>query len=290
MISRIQGMIPENIQPWLATAYRHVRRRLLQLDRTVDRRTLDEASFIGLLKEVGFSNGAVVLVHSSMDKVARRVPGLSATRAIQIFRELVGADGTIMMPSFPFLGKQLHYVQSSPRFDVRRTPSQVGLITEVFRRMPGVIRSLHPTHAFAAWGRHAQELLSEHHCGDTFGIKSPIFRLQHHNGLVAGIGTGLRDSFTILHVTEECHPQARAHFFEPDPGALTVVDGDGSERICHFPVLRDHVRRDYERVERVMLKKGVLRYLNRRGLRCAVANAGSFIAASMELADQNRYL
>src|SRR5438067_1786985 len=249
MISRLQSMIPGSIQPWLAPTYRTVRRHLNQLDRAIDRRTLSESAFITLLEELGIVSGATALVHSSMEEISRRVPSMTAIRVVKILQELVGADGTLVMPTFPFLGKQLHYVETGRKFDVMRTPSQVGLITEVFRRMPGVVRSMHPTHPFAAWGRHAEDLTNAHHLGGTFDAQSPIFRLQEYDGLVLGLGTGLRDSFTILHVAEECHPKARQHFFEDAARTMTVVGKDRNEIVCRFPVLRDSVHRNYDRVE-----------------------------------------
>jgi aminoglycoside 3-N-acetyltransferase len=290
MMSRLQTMIPGRIQPWLVPTYRTLRRRLNQLDRAIDRRTLSEASFIELLKEIGFSKAATVLVHSSMDEICRRMPSMTAARLIKLLQELVGSEGTIVMPTFPFLGKQLHYVEKGRAFDVLRTPSQVGLITEVFRRMPEVVRSLHPTHPFAAWGKHAEDLLGTHHLGGTFGDNSPIFRLQHYNGLVVGLGTGFRDSFTILHVAEECHPKARHIFFEHAPRTIAIVGRDKNEIVCRVHVLRDAVGRNYDRVETALLRQGVLRYVTRSGFRCAVTNAKQFIAASMKLVDQDRYL
>src|SRR5881397_1311983 len=46
--------------------------------------------------------------------------------------------------------KAYFYVQKNPKFDLRRTPSKVGPLTEVFRPLPSVVRSLHPTHPVAA--------------------------------------------------------------------------------------------------------------------------------------------
>src|SRR5437016_5821446 len=66
MISRLQEMIPASIEPWVVPTCRTVRRRLNQLDRAIDRRRLSETAFIALLREIGFTNGATVLVHSSM--------------------------------------------------------------------------------------------------------------------------------------------------------------------------------------------------------------------------------
>src|SRR5262245_46255796 len=44
----------------------------------VDRRTMSIGEFRGLLDQLGIQKGAVVMVHSSMDAIARRVPELSA--------------------------------------------------------------------------------------------------------------------------------------------------------------------------------------------------------------------
>mgnify|MGYP002237065835 CR=1 FL=1 len=38
-------------------------------------------------------------------------------------------------------------------FDVRRSPCCVGILPELFRQRPGVVRSLHPTHSMALTAR-----------------------------------------------------------------------------------------------------------------------------------------
>jgi aminoglycoside 3-N-acetyltransferase len=266
-----------------------LRRSWTKLDRVIDRRTLDEAELHTLLVTIGFRPGAVVMVHSSMDEISRRVVSISPLGFIRMLMDMVGPSGTILMPTFPFRGKQLHYVERRATFDVRRTPSQVGLITEVFRRMPDVVRSSHPTHPVAAWGRNALALTSEPHFGSTFGVQSPICRLRELGGVVAGIGTGMRDSFTILHVAEELHPRARGHFFESASRTMTVLEGD---RRFEYPfcALRADVHRNYDRVERALTRDGTLRYVSANGLRCAFTDADVFIRRSMRLVDEGHYL
>jgi aminoglycoside 3-N-acetyltransferase len=283
-------MFAERLENYFRPTYRAIRRRVARWDRVLDRRTMTTTEFQELLNGLGITEGAVVLVHSSMDAVARRVPGLSPTTLIQILQHTVTEQGTLLMPTFPFTGRQAHYVDRTNRFDVRRTPSQSGLITEIFRRMPDVVRSLHPTHSVAAWGKYAADLTQSHHLGGAFGANSPICRLRDYGGMVVGLGTGLRDSFTILHVVEEVHPKARDHFFERETRSMTIIDADGRERDYTFRVLRAGVRRDYERVERVLIDEGVLRYVAARGLRCAVTRAQSFIDRAMQLVDEDRYL
>ena len=68
---------------------------------------------------------------------------------IGAFQDVLTPEGTLVLPALSYdeIGPD------QPRFDVLRTKSCVGLIPETFRTMPGVRRSLHPTHSVAAWGR-----------------------------------------------------------------------------------------------------------------------------------------
>src|SRR5205814_935821 len=110
-------------------------------------------------------------------EVKRCAPTVDAPGLITILKDALTPDGTLLVPTSPFIGWQEDYIASKPTFDVRRTPSRMGLMTELFRRMPDTVRSLHPTHSVAGWGAHAEELLSTHHLGETFGETSPFCRI-----------------------------------------------------------------------------------------------------------------
>ena len=289
MIGQIRKIIPDPLQPIVEPVYRRVRRHLNLVQRALDRRTLSESDLQHLLQEAGLKKGAVVMVHSSMDELSRRVPGLTPVSFVIMLMDLVTTAGTILMPTFPFRGKQSRYVEQQKHFDVRRTPSQVGLTTEVFRRMPNVQRSLHPTHSVAAWGKLAVPLTSSHHLGGAFDTFSPFYKMAEHKGLVLGVGTGLRDSFTILHVPEELHAIARKRFFEEKVDTMTVFDGEEQFEYT-FRVLRANAERNYERVEAALLRDRTLRYLKSGGLSCAVTDAKTFIQRSMQLAEEGKYL
>lgn len=278
MWTRLRRIIPGN-----------AKRRLIALDRAIDKRTLSPEAFVGLLARVGVRPGATVMIHSSLDRLARRLPQLNPLEIIRLLQRMLGDEGTLLMPTFPFQGKQLAYVERTDRFDVRRTPSQVGLITEVFRRLPAVVRSMHPTHPVAGWGKHARALVDSHHQGGTFDENSPLYRLRHHQGTVIGLGTGLRDSFTILHVPEEVHPRAREYFFEPRFRTMTIVN-DGAEIPYRFRALRADVVRRYGRVENRLVNEGILRYEAAGGLRCATMDAGRFLERAMDMVERGKYL
>jgi len=138
-----------------------------------------------------------VMVHSSA--AAAKSWGWEAKKLIDFLVDYLGTEGTLAMPAHPKLREQ----DGRLVYQVRRSPSTVGTLTEIFRRYPGVIRSTCPFSAAAALGRQAEFLTSEH--GKSFAPHdehSPYARLAEINGKCLCIGTDL-DRMTILHVAED---------------------------------------------------------------------------------------
>lgn len=107
--------------------------------------------------ELGIEPGAVICVHSALSQLGHLVEG---PESVVLALQDTVPGCTIMMPTFPFEGSTFHYLASNPVYDPLRTPSRSGLLTEIFRKMPGVRRSLHPTHPCAALGPRSEELIA----------------------------------------------------------------------------------------------------------------------------------
>ena len=289
MLTSLRDKLPVRWHTRLFPIFDFARGSCERLHRTVDRRTLSKSHFINLLQELGFNPGATVMVHSSFSHIRRRVPQMSPSMLIALLQDQIGPEGTLLMPTFPFHGSQGEYADKFPRFDVQKTPSKVGILTEVFRQTQGVVRSKHPTHSVAAWGRHANEIVSTHHLGPTFGVTSPFYRLREFDGIVVGLGTRYRYAFTIGHVIEELHPPLRQHDFEKRLRTMIIVDGR-AEIPYQLRVLRPDLTREFHRLTRILRKDRVLRYVTAAGLPCAVVKADTFIRRSMQLAEENRYI
>src|SRR5690606_113066 len=89
-------------------------------------------------------------------------------------------------------------------FNLKRTPTTVGLINEYFRRKDGVQRSTHPSHSLLVFGSKANEILNSHHlCDTTFGINTPFHNLELYNTLIIGLGTYYYRNLTHVHVAED---------------------------------------------------------------------------------------
>src|SRR5258708_880755 len=156
----LRSWIPRSVKRRLRDGVKRARGAYIRT-----RYPFDKHDFQKALERVGVKSGDVLMVHSSYDKFE----GFRGTpiEVIQALQQAVSAEGTIMMPTMPFTGSAHEWIQSGQILDVRRTPSRMGLVTELFRRTPGVIRTVHPTHPVAIWGKLAAEMSRDSHTTTT---------------------------------------------------------------------------------------------------------------------------
>jgi aminoglycoside 3-N-acetyltransferase len=170
------------------------------------------------LRKLGMGNGDLVTMHSSLKSLGHVEGG--APTVIQALLETIGPQGTILMPAFTFpLGGQ-----AEPIFDVRETPSCVGLITEVFRREYATHRSIHLSHSFSAAGPLAAELTVHRLDITPCGEDSPLDKFTRHGGKILLLGVGY-NSCTAFHVVEE-RMKTRYMRFKVNPKAKYRVNGE----------------------------------------------------------------
>ncbi len=229
-----------------------------KLERAIDKRSLDETQFRDLLKRTGFKPGGVLMTHTSMEEVARRVSEMTASTVVDMMKDLVSPGGTILMPAF-----------------------DTDAIAEAFRLSEGAVASIHPTHPVTAWGKHALALTATHHLGGTFDTFSPFYKLREHDGVVVGIGAGL-EIFPIIHVAEELHTAARLRVFEKEVRTVRMSENNAAFEYA-YRALREGVERDYDFLEQTLLRDGTLRYYSKGGLKCEVLGADAFLRRNMDL-------
>ncbi len=169
--------------------------------------------------------GDILIVHSSA-KAIGRVDGGVVT-IVRALKEVVTPEGTLLLPVF-----------SSPTpdgiFKIKRTPSRVGLITEAFRRSEGVLRSKHPTHSVAAWGKRRDEFLADHEKSTGLGVDSPFHKAAKAGADILMIGCDLT-TCSLVHVGEAVVrvPYLGKVAYPGYDRTLTLIDYDGSR--IEFP-------------------------------------------------------
>ncbi len=148
------------------------------------------------LRALGVKSGDVLMAHSALSSLGRVDGG--ADTVIDALIEAVGPTGTIAMPTL-----YIPSISSGEVFDVDDSPSQMGEITEVFRKRPTTVRSVHPTHPIAASGARADELTAGHALAPTAcGEGTPFSKLVDWGGKVLLLGVD-QDRNTLLHTAED---------------------------------------------------------------------------------------
>jgi aminoglycoside 3-N-acetyltransferase len=142
-----------------------------------------------------------VIVHSGISHLGKVTGGPKAI--FELIRDMVGEQGNVLYPVFPFNTLMMNYLASKPSFDVRTAPSKMGSLTEYALKVPDGFRSIHPTHSVLAFGPQRKELVGTHHLDDRpFADRSPFAKLVDFNGKILLIGVGL-NSTTSFHRTED---------------------------------------------------------------------------------------
>lgn len=171
----------------------------------------------------------IVMVHSSVNHMQPMYQG-TPLELVRMLMDFVGPQRTLAMPAFyfgePGHGGAAATFRANPRFDLRRTPSQMGLATELFRRMPGVVCSRHPVYRVAAIGPLAAELTAGHERAKTpAGLGTPFEVMARRETCVIGIGKPLQVLTQAHHTEGAMGVDFPVPYVENEPVAMTLVHG-----------------------------------------------------------------
>jgi len=211
---------------------------------------LSKQVFAGALTGLGLKPGDVVLVHSALRKFGPVEGG--ADGILDTLLEVIGPGGTLALPTHTFKVVNAR----NPVFHQTLTPANVGILPNVFRQRPGVVRGLHPTHSLAAHGPRAAELVRDHEQDETpCSPRSPYARLREWGGKILILGEGL-NCCTFFHGCEEWARMPWA--VRKHPTQLYSITAEGTvipvKMHGHFINTWD----EYPRLEPELLKRGIL--------------------------------
>lgn len=201
------------------------------------------------MSRLGIDPKGTLLVHASMKSI-----GLVEGGADTVLDALSAymAEGLLVMPTHTW--DKIN--QQNPKYSVQDTPSCVGILTELFRKRPGVARSLHPTHSAAALGKDAAAFTAGDEKMDTPCARGSVWgKLLDRRAAVLFIGVDLT-RYTFIHGVEEWAdiPGRISDGYEE----LFTVLPDGTEIIVpsrrHVGVPSDH----FWKVEALFLHNGVM--------------------------------
>jgi len=185
------------ISPKIFQSLRNAKGRLMQ----VLYPKLTEEKFRQIVtKYLDVKKGSVVFIHSATDKLNLAFPFY---RILPILLEIVGEEGTLVFPCWQFDYRAEDYLKKNEIFDVRKTPTVMGLLPEFARRYKNACRSLHPTTSMVAIGKYAKEITGDHSNSELANDEhSPMYKLMQHNGIIIGLGVSTYN-LSYVHCVED---------------------------------------------------------------------------------------
>jgi aminoglycoside N3'-acetyltransferase len=186
-----------------------------------------------LLDRLDIRAGDIVYQHTSFKRLIYL--GLSPAALIDAMLERLGDRGTLAMPSMvwnldrtgrPWKG-YADYFRERPVLDVRHTACNFGVVPELFRQMPGTLRTVNRW-TICARGYLAQALTDgQEVVSHPFGPDSAFERMRQYGVKILGLGCSLNtNSLAVLPDFQlgEQHPQ---QIFTAEPLPAMVIDYAG---------------------------------------------------------------
>jgi aminoglycoside 3-N-acetyltransferase len=236
------------------------------------------------LYSVGIRNGSTVLVHADAIVAAQFPPMADDQRLdllIAAIEAAIAPDGTLVVPTFSYS------FTKGEIFDVLKTPSAVGMVSERFRIQPGVLRSADPIFSFACKGPLASEL-----CAipvmECFGPDSVFAALHRLNADIVNLGCSLSRGGTFVHYVETAHGVAYRYRKEFS-GTVVSPNCEKRESSVIYNV-RDLTRKseaDLQRLQERLLGEGKMSSADIGRSRILAVSANDLFETAWKMLDED---
>lgn len=170
-----------------------------------------------ILNGLGIHAGDKIIVSSSFGNLNA---GFSPQELIELLKKIITSEGLIVMPYYPPINSY-EWAERGEVFDMIRTKSGMGILTNVFARSKDVFMSIHPTKAVCAWGKNAKEFVEGHENSTTpFYWDSPygkLMKFEESKSLCLGL-----KNIPIFHMFEDVLSSSYDEYYQKDKKSLCV--------------------------------------------------------------------
>ncbi len=219
------------------------------------------------LHRMGVRPDDTIMIHSSMKSIGEVQGG--ADTVLDAFMEYF-AEGLLLLPTHTWAQMKGDYNV----YDPAKEPACVGILPNLFMRRPGVVRSLHPTHSIAAYGKEAEEYVRLDETATTPCPEGGCYdMLRHRGGKVLLIGvTQARN--TYIHSIDEVF-DVKERLAE-EPRRMFVVLPDGSKKEVHMhphynPVCA-HISENFVKLDEVFYALGAAKKVHFGDAECTLCD------------------
>ncbi len=229
------------------------------------------------LESMGLKGDETILIHSSM-KAIGAVDG-GADTVLDVWMEYF-KNGLLLLPTHTW--KTVN--ADNPVYNPYTTPSCVGLLTNMFMKRDGVIRSLHPTHSMSGYGKNAAEYLAGEEYNNTPCTPGGCYdRLKEVGGKVLLVGVGHeRNTYIhsveevlnvpnrlsdmpmelVIELQEESNNSGKLPPYNRDEGWKKHTDNKLCRKVYvrkHYNAQQPHISEDFVKLNQIFLDSGVVK-------------------------------
>lgn len=143
------------------------------------------------LINIGVKKGDTIIVHSAWR--AMYMIDAKPEEIVDKIIEVIGSSGTLLMPC---------YGNEEGEFNVEKTNSAAGVLSEILRKKTGSLRSVFPKFSMIAYGKNANEIIKDHiNSHYQFDKSSPYNKaMRLYDAKILLIGLGKKPhKITIFH-------------------------------------------------------------------------------------------
>ena len=187
------------------------------------KRTTSKALEDTLRIDLGLKKGDKIFVTSSFGNLNA---DFSPKELVLLLMDIVTKEGTLMMPYYPPMNSD-EWAKGNNVFDMAETKSGMGVVTNVFSKMPGVLKSTHPTKAVCVWGKDAEKYIENHQNSTTpYYWDSPYGKMLKDGCMTLGLG--VRNN-PIFHTIEDVVSEPYTKYYHHQKYTLKVITIDKEE-------------------------------------------------------------
>src|ERR1041385_1598785 len=247
---------------------------------------LSETDFREILTgDLRLAPGDLVYVHSGMDGLNLSFPFY---RILFLIQEVIGSGGTVVFPTYPnHRISSYEWLKQGNIFDIRRTPSYTGILTEFARRQRKAVRSLHPTKSVCAIGPAARELTATHQLSPyPYDTNSPYYKLIAGGGKIVGLGATTNYVSFGYCVDDLFKDEFPVRVYRDELFAAPCINYDGEQVLVKTFAhdMSTTVHPDMPEWMRTYVTEDACRALIVRGMKFFRADAPKLFAEMMDLA------
>ncbi len=237
---------------------------------------LNKDNFIDLInKNLVKRKYEVVMIHSSLDLLNL---DFSILETLDLLKENFGKETTLVFPTFP-KGISSKFLQEGNIFNIKRTASFTGILSELARRDKSSIRSLHPTKSVVAIGPKAIELTNNHfESVYPYSKESPFYKICQLDSII--IGLGVKTTYlSAVHVVDDLMPDKfPKDIYLPTIFEAKCLDYNGSERLVStYAHNMNRMKFDLPKYFSKEIDKSVVEDINLKGMNFFRAEASGML-------------